>query len=67
VDLERGHDSSRTTQAASTRAQSTTSASATCRQLARAHELRFDALSARGEYKEAAAAKALELMRPALS
>jgi len=39
------------------------------RQLARAHELRFDALSARGEYKEAAAAaaQALELLRPALS
>ena len=39
------------------------------RQLARAHELRFDALSTRGEYKEAAAAaaKALELMHPALS
>lgn len=38
------------------------------RQLARAHELRFAALSARGEYKEAAAAasKALELMHPAL-
>jgi len=39
------------------------------RQLARAHELCFDALTARGEYKEAAAsaAKALELMHPALS
>lgn len=39
------------------------------RQLARSHELRFAALSARREYKEAAAAaaKALELRRPALS
>ena len=38
------------------------------RQLARAHELRFAALSARGEYKEAAAAAstALELMHPVL-
>ncbi|GAC1455867.1 MAG: hypothetical protein NVSMB8_01780 [Candidatus Limnocylindrales bacterium] len=39
------------------------------RQLAKAHELRFHALNARGEFKQAAAAAALalDLMRPAVS